>query len=144
MEGWCYGSLLEKLFERKLGWLVCDLHTSELPLRHLSIDLDGTTLSNNKLSGPLGKMLDNAMELEIKHNIVKIDSFLLPVVPEDVTKDLSTNKFYAYLFHEAPMSLRLAFLEIGPVNHSRWITIANRFLRIWCSKQGLRGQSCQN
>ena len=67
------------------------------------------------------------MELEIKHNIVKIDSSSVPVMPENVTKDLSTDKFYAYLFHEAHMSLRMAFLEIGPVNHSRWITIANRY-----------------
>ena len=81
-------------------------------------------------------MLDVAMELEIKHYIVKIYSSPLPVMPENVTKDLSTDKFYAYLIHEAirtgHMSLMLTLFEIGPVNHSRWLTIANRFFRIWC------------
>ena len=32
---------------RRLVWIVCDLHTGELPLRHLIIELDGPTLSNN-------------------------------------------------------------------------------------------------
>ena len=68
-------------------------------------------------------MLDDAMELEIEHNIVKIDSSPLPVMPENVTKDLSTDQFYSYLIHEAirtgHMSLRLTLLEIGSVNHSQ-------------------------
>ena len=86
-------------------------------------------------------MPDGAMELEIEHDILMIDSHPLPVMPENVTKDLSIDQFSAYLIHEAirtgHMSFRLALLEIGPVNHSR-------FLRIWCSKHGLRGQNYQN
>ena len=61
--GWKGGAMahLEKLFGRKLVWFVCDLHTNELPLRHLIIDLDGKTLSNNKWSSSLGQMLDDAI-----------------------------------------------------------------------------------
>ena len=59
------------------------MHTNELPQGHLIIDLDGKTLSNNKWSDPLGQMLDDAMELEIEHNIVKFDSSPLPVIPEN-------------------------------------------------------------
>ena len=33
---------------------------------------------------------------------------------------------------------RLAMLEIGPVNHSRWLTTACRFLRLWVSQHGLK------
>ena len=43
----------------------------------------------------------NAMELERKHNIVKIDSSSLPVMPENITKDLSTDQFNVYIIHEA-------------------------------------------
>ena len=86
-------------------------------MRHLIIDLDEKSSSNNKWSGPLGQMLDDAMELEIEHNIVKIDSSSLPVMPENVTKTLYTGQFYAHLIHKAirtgQMSLRLALLEIG-------------------------------
>ena len=38
----------------------------------------------------------------------------------------------------------MALLEIGPVNHSRWLTTANRLLRLWVSKHGLRGRCAKN
>ncbi|KAK8387844.1 hypothetical protein O3P69_020037 [Scylla paramamosain] len=57
--------LIERKIGRKLVWIVCDLHTNELPLRHLIQELDGKTLSHNRWSCPLGKMLDSASELEI-------------------------------------------------------------------------------
>ena len=148
--GWKGGAMahLEKLLGRKLVWLVCDLHTNELPLRHLITELDGKTLSNNKWSGPLGQMLDDATEMEIDSKIEKVEAAPLPSMPIEVIKDLSTDQFYAYKIHEAirtgNMSARLALLEIGPVNHSRWLTTATRFLRIWCSKHGLRGKNLEN
>ena len=72
--GWQAGVMqwVEKKLGRRLVWLVCDLHTGELPLRHLIIELDGPTLSNNKWSGPLGNMLDSATELDINNNFIKI------------------------------------------------------------------------
>ena len=54
---------MEQMLSRKLVWLVCNLHTGELPLRYLVTQVDGPTLSNNKWSGPLGKMLDDVTEL---------------------------------------------------------------------------------
>lgn len=39
---------------------------------------------------------------------------------------------------------RLALLEIGPVNHSRWLTTANRLLRLWVSKHRLKGKNLKN
>ena len=50
---------------RRLVWIVCDLHTNELGLRHLIISLDSPTKCENKWSGPLGKMLNTATDLEI-------------------------------------------------------------------------------
>ena len=38
----------------------------------------------------------------------------------------------------------LALLEIGPVNHSRWLTTANRLLRFWVSKHGVKGKNLKN
>ena len=77
-----------------------------------------------------------------------MDSSPLPVMPENRTKDLSADQFYACLIYEAiktgHVSLRLALLKKGPVNHSRWLITANRILRIWCSKHGFRGQNYQN
>ena len=119
-----------------LSGLVCDMHTNELPWGHLIIDLDGKTLSNNKWSNSLGQMLNDAMELEIEHNIVKFDSSPLPVIPK--------NAGFIYWSIICIRTGRLALLEIGTVNHSRWLTISNRSLPIWRSKHFLRGQNYQN
>lgn len=48
---------LEKKIGRRLVWLVFDLNTGELPLRHLIQELDGPTTSHNKWSGPLGNKI---------------------------------------------------------------------------------------
>ena len=39
---------------------------------------------------------------------------------------------------------RLANLDIGPVNHSRWLTTANRFLRLWVSHHGFAGKEAEH
>ena len=41
-------NIIEMKLKRKLNWLVCDLHTNELPLQHLITALDRKTLSSNK------------------------------------------------------------------------------------------------
>lgn len=60
--GWNGGVMhhVEVLLGKNLVWNICDLHTGELGLRHLIQELDGKTLSHNKWSGHLGKMLDTA------------------------------------------------------------------------------------
>ena len=140
---------VEKKLGRKLVWIVCDLHTGELSLRHLIIELDGPTLSNNKWSGPLGKMLDSATELEINDNFSKIDvGPALPELTDNIIKDLSTDQFYGYMIIKAirtgVLPDRVAHLKIGPVSHPRWLTTALRFLRIWISRHGLKGKQLQN
>ena len=62
--------------------------------------------------------------------------------------DLSTDKYYSYLIVNAIRSgvipNRLACLEIGPVSHSRWLTTACRFCRIWVSVHGMKGKNLTN
>lgn len=149
--GWEGGVMkhLETKLGRRLVWIVCDLHTGELGLRHLIIALDGPTISNNKWSGKLGKMLDDATDLEINPKFPKIDSApQLPQLSEEVIRDLSTDQSYAYRITEAirtgVLPEGLALLEIGPVSHSRWLTTALRFCRIWVSKHGLRKKQQEN
>ena len=149
--GWEGGAMqwVEKKLGRRLVWLVCDLHTGELGLRHLIIGIDGPTLSHNRWSGPLGGMLDTATELEVNPKFTKIVVGPPPLaLDEQVISDLSTDQFYAYLMIKAIRSgvlpARLANLEIGPVSHARWLTTALRFCRIWISKHGLRGKLLQN
>ena len=107
---------------RKLVWLVCNLHTGELPLRHLVTQVDGPTLSSNKWSGPLGRMLDNATDLKINQNFTKL-TIGPPLIEltQEVISDLSTDQYYSYLIETAIRSGvipdRLTCLEISPVSH---------------------------
>lgn len=146
--GWDGGVMhwVEIKLDRKLNWLVCALHTNELPLRHLITALDGKTLSNNKWAGDIGKMLDTATELEINPSFTKL-SVGEPLIPltESVIMDLSTDQAYGYRITQAirtgEISSNIALLEIGPVSHSRWLTTANRLCRIWVSKHRLEGKN---
>ena len=148
--GWCGGAMhwVEVKLGRKLVWIVCDLHTGELPLRKLITEVDGKTLSNNKWSGDLGKMLDTVTELEIDPNFAKVDVGP-PIIElrQEVVKELSTDQSYAYQIYWAirtgKLSKVLAHLEIGPVSHSRWLTTACRMCRLWISKHGLSKKNVQ-
>ena len=140
---------LELHLERKLVWLVCNLHTGELPLRHLIADIDGPTLSDQKFSGPIGKLLPSATDLEINPKFTQITvGPPLIKLSENVIQDLSTDQHYGYnivcAIRNGVLPTRLALLEIGPVNHSRWLTTANRLLRLWVSKHGLKGKNLDN
>lgn len=149
--GWGGGVMqyVEKKLQRKLVWIVCDLHTGELPLRRLITALDGKTLSNNKWSGPLGKMLNSATELDINPDFPKICiGPQLPQLNDEVIKTLSTDQSYGYRILSAirtgVLPRDLAMLEIGPVSHSRWLTTGLRFMRIWVSKHNLEGENLEN
>ena len=140
---------VEIMLERKLNCLVCALHTNELPLQHLTTTLDGATLSNNKWSGSSGKLLNDATALDINPFFKKIyigDPFI--TLTDNVIKDLSTNQFYGYKIVSSNRSGNIpkdsALLEIGPVNHSRWLTTANILCRIWVSKHELEGKNLKN
>ena len=105
---------------------------NELPLRALVKSLDGETTGHKSFTGPLGKLLMQADTMPI----VKFDpipSEPLSVVPNE----LSTDQKYLFRMYEAvsigTVSESLAVRDPGNVCHSRWLTTANRFLRLYVS-----------
>ena len=62
--------------------------------------------------------------------------------------DLSWDQQYGYKMLQAleagsvPHSLQI--MVIGPLDHSRWLTTANRFLDLWTRQHGLTGQDLEN
>ena len=67
---------------------------------------------------------------------------------QDIIADLSTDQKYGY---RMVMAIRageipddLALLDIGPVFHARWLTTANRLMRLWVSKHGFKGKNLTN
>nr|XP_047125873.1 uncharacterized protein LOC124807716 isoform X2 [Hydra vulgaris] len=149
--GWEGGVIqfVELKLNKRLNWLICALHTNELPLRHLIVELDGKTLSNNKWSGELGKLLNMVTDLDANKNFEKITLGEPPIVlPGKILKDLSTDQACGYRIVTAIRSgvlpENLINLEIGPVSHSRWLTTANRFCRLWVSIHFLTGKNYRN
>ena len=150
--GWKGGAIqyVEKQAKKRLIWLICALHTNELPLRHVFIELDGRTIGDNKFEGPLGKMVHRATELEVADVIPPVDVTVNIIdLEEDVVKDLSTDQKYLYEITTAikkggklPTSLKEK--NIGPHNHARWLNLANRLCRIWCSKHELNVKTTSN
>ena len=128
---------LELLLQRPLQWAICLLHLNELPLRHIFTRLDGTTNSPNAFSGPIGKVLGgNVSDWPVVEFCPIInDNFIN--LPEDVEDDLSTDQSYAYKIALAvingTVNEDLSLLEVGPIVHSRWLTLACRILRRYIS-----------
>lgn len=129
--------LLEEHFEKPLHWFVCMLHANELPLRHLFHHLDGNTSGPRGFSGLIGKQLENCEKLPV----IEFKSIQgnLPAMPEDILKDLSADQKYLFEMCQA-ISVGLCDTRIsnrnpGKLAHSRWVTTANRLLRLYISRK---------
>ena len=126
---------LEVLLKRPLQWVVCLLHTNELPLRHIFQYLDGGTKSPNAFAGPIGKSLDSNSSQWPVITFKPILNPYFPTLPNEVLEELSTDQYYGYricwavICGEVDEDLKL--LEIGPIVHSRWLTLACRILRLY-------------
>lgn len=128
---------LEVHLGRSLQWNICLLHANELPLRHLFHHLDGNTTGPKTYSGTIGKLLLNCED----KNPVKYEAIPLPTdvnFPTNVD-DLSTDQKYLLKIMNAVSSgicsLELANTKPGPMSHSRWLTTANRILRLYVSTE---------
>ena len=88
---------VEKLPGRKTFWVICCLHTNELPLRHLIESLDGKTTSKDGFSGPIGKMLSRVNTMSRKSSFEAITGTEeLIELPEKVVKDLFMDSSLCY------------------------------------------------
>jgi len=104
--------------------------------------LDGKTLSENRFSGNIGKLINLATNFPILTYIPQLD-FAVDLIhlEKEVVDSLSTDQKYLYRIYNAIASGvfpdALKEIQIGPHNHSRWLNLANELLRIWCSNHGL-------
>lgn len=132
------GGVIRKL-EEKLGrpmqWVVCQLHCNELPLRHLLEKLDGKTSGPHGFVGPLGKSLADCHTLD-PVDFQPIECELDGLFPDTIT-DLSSDQQYLLDICKAVSSgvcpTGLAGRSPGKLSHARWLTTANRILRLYIS-----------
>lgn len=121
---------LEVEIGHSLQWLICLFHANELPLRHLIEKIDGKTNDPKGFSGPIGKLLLTCQNLPVV-KFKKINGTL----PEFDLRDSSTDQIYLYEICSAiargDVPLNLLNREPGKMGHARWLTTANRVLRLY-------------
>ena len=128
-------------------WVICLLHTNELPLRHLLRSQGMETSGANTFTGEIGDLIKDEVHLfEVDPNFEKIESGeTFPEISDAVVSDLSTDQKYIYQIVKMILTgnLDMSVLKqiIGPLNHSRWLTCASRICRVWVSKHNLRKNS---
>lgn len=137
-------TLLELHLKRPLQWLICMLHFNELPLRKLFSVVDGKTTGPSSHEGPITKLLSFDPQTKPIINFQPIPGSVVDV-PETVTKDLSSDQLYLLKIclliqqgvqnadHNNMRYLKTA--QPGALSHARWLTKANRLLRLYVSTE---------
>lgn len=135
--------IIERELSKPLQWLVCLLHCNEIPFRDVCKTVDGEATGPITFKGPIGKEL----LFDVKHlDLVSFDAVqgnTLPVSCE-VASELSKDQLYlltaalaVQLGSEKASQDDLMYLkaaEPGAMHHARWLTRANRILRLYMSK----------
>lgn len=123
--------LLEDMLNRSLQWLVCLLHCMELLLRHMMEIVDGPTNGPRAFKGPVGKELPSCTQT----TVVEFEPIPTDLSGDLDPSDLSTDQQYLWRIVQAVASgdcpQVLADLDVGPLNHARFLTLACRILRLY-------------
>ena len=148
MSGKSGGSLtwVEKLLGRKTFWVICCLHTNELPLRHLIESLDGKTTSKDGFSWRIGKMLSRVNTMSRKSSFEAITGTEeLIELPEKVVKNMSTDSSLSYqllvALRTGELRSELANRKCGNIVHSRWLTTGQSLIMLYMSNHDLTGET---
>lgn len=118
---------------KPLQWAVCLLHFNELPFRHLFQYIDGKSKGPKSYKGPIGEKLLGCEKRPVV--AFKRINCEIPEVDRNVL-----NKDQQYLF-DISITIQsgnckedFAVRDPGPLSHSRWLTTANRTLRLYLSE----------
>lgn len=132
--GWKSGVIqrLENHIGRPLQWSVCLLHFNELPFRHLFQHIDGQTAGPKSFSGPIGQQL-NGCEKSPPVAFEPIEVFIPDIERKLLSKDQQYLLDISKAIASGTCSEDLAKRDPGPLSHSRWLTAANRALRLYIS-----------
>ena len=140
--GWKEGFIahVERDLKRNLIWLICLAHGNELPFRHLFCHCDGGhgTSGPDSFMGPIGQ------ECKGKIHLIDVVAFTpiptsVPDMDDGVWTDLSRDQKLLYRYCKAiaagHVPANLAQQVAGPINHSRWLTLAIRLMTLYTRKQ---------
>ncbi|GBN39983.1 hypothetical protein AVEN_12411-1 [Araneus ventricosus] len=122
-----------------MQWAVSLLHFIELPFRALFMHIDGTTSSPHSYTGPIGSKLPDYEKLPVvSFKPIKCD---LPFHSADDLRKFNNNLRYLFQISKVIKSGEcpedLASVNLGKLNKTRWLTSANRTLRLSAYRQFL-------
>lgn len=129
---------IEVYIEKPVQWLICLLHANELPFRHVFMKIDGKPSGPTTFRGTIGQ--------EIQKDLTKLGIVKFQPVPskiqdisEDIISEFSSDQKYLFdiclAIKTGHLSASLASRSPGALNHSRWLTTANRILRLYVSTE---------
>ena len=100
--------------------------------------LDGKTSGKDSWTGPIGKLLSKTQEFPLDPKFKVIEGGNLPELSDDEIRDLSTDQKYLYRILQVIRTGKIPpdfeKYNIGPLNHARWLTLANRICRLYISQ----------
>ena len=90
-----------------------------------------------KVQIPFPALLDQGWD--VQPNFQRIPNSNFPILPNEIIDDLSTDQYYAYRMCHCVMlgtvDDDLSPLEVGPLCHSRWLTLGCRILCYYVSQK---------
>lgn len=123
---------LEDKLGRSLQWAICLLHFNELPFRSLFQTIDGVTSGPKSFSGQIGSKLNGCENLPVV-KFVPISCELPDISFEDLSKDQKYLLEISKAIKAGNCPPNLTLVDPGCINHARWLTCANRILRLYIS-----------
>ena len=88
----------KEMIGRPFQWTILLLYFNELPLKHIFVELDESTVGPNAFSSPIGKSLVGPVSNWEVNNFLPIPNPTFPVLPQPLLEDLSSNQHYSYGF----------------------------------------------
>lgn len=134
---------MEISLQKPLQWLVCLLHANELPLRKILEVVDGKTTGPRTSEGQLASMLDFDPKLKPIIEFAPVPGRVIDI-EETVVDDLSTDQLYllriCLLVQQGFTNSQnyidyLQTAQPGTISHARWLTRANRLLRLYVCQE---------
>jgi hypothetical protein len=135
----CHGGIIhtiEMTLQKTVHWFVCQLHGNELLLRRLFETVDGKSCGPSAFCGDIGKAVSKEVSSLPVVDFESVPGFVSEI-HSDVVKLLSADQRYLYeicvAVQNAHVPASLARRNPGKLHHARWLTLANRLLRLYVS-----------
>ena len=130
---------LELNVGRPLQRMICLFHFNELPFRHLFEFYFGKTTGPRIFGGEFGKKITQDLTKLTIVDYSPISGCNIEHLSEQVICELSNDQKYLYNIAKAiendPKCFPTYFVDLNPgtIHHARWLTRANRVLRLYVS-----------